>query len=533
MMKNTVGKQNKKRKTQKKNTKGGGPLGSVLSKKLDNKGFLLNFIDKDILLFKRNGMVNGEVLYGLATNINAVSFLEDELKNNEKIRISLNEDLKHYATLINNLTFNKNPLAIKLIGKIMHNKIEGLPDFHSLNQRDTSIIWNNLSKNPHAIPLLEKNPEKINWIYLSENPAAIPILKKNLEKVNWISLSRNPVAISILEENADKINWLSLSENPNAIPLLEKHPYKINGHYLSSNPAAIPLLKKYPEKINWSEFFRNPNAIHVIKDILDENRGVELKKELEEMSWNYLSLNPHAIPILEKYPEKINWRFLSKNPAAIPLLEKYPEKIVWETLSSNPAAIPLLEKNLDKIDWDNLSENPAAIPLLEKNLDKMNWMNLSKNPNIFGSYTEIENRILPYHGELYDKNFHPKNPLFPTVSDIEEFGTTAEHANRIDMSIQKHNKEKTNERRLLEMKKVVENEEKNAPFHKKISKNVRNSLNETVSAILRKKKRPVLTKTAKNPTNKIVSVEQEFSNVHLGPSRISWGVSPQRIQLDR
>ena len=56
-----------------------------------------------------------------------------------------------------------------------------------------------------------------------------------------------------------------------------------------------------------------------------------------KLNWFWLSLNPYAIPLLEKYPEKINWSWLSGNPNAIPLLEKYPEKIVWSWLSRNPS----------------------------------------------------------------------------------------------------------------------------------------------------------------------------------------------------
>jgi hypothetical protein len=37
------------------------------------------------------------------------------------------------------------------------------------------------------------------YLYLSANPNAIPILEKNLDKVNWSSLSRNPNAIPILK----------------------------------------------------------------------------------------------------------------------------------------------------------------------------------------------------------------------------------------------------------------------------------------------------------------------------------------------
>ena len=32
-----------------------------------------------------------------------------------------------------------------------------------------NLNWDNLSRNPNAIDLLQANPDKINWDYLSEN----------------------------------------------------------------------------------------------------------------------------------------------------------------------------------------------------------------------------------------------------------------------------------------------------------------------------------------------------------------------------
>ena len=55
------------------------------------------------------------------------------------------------------------------------------------------------------------------------------------------------------------------------------------------------------------------------------------------------------------------------------------DKISWSMLSLNPHALDLLEKNIDKIDWICLSSNPNAIHLLEKNVDKIDWYNLSRN----------------------------------------------------------------------------------------------------------------------------------------------------------
>ncbi len=105
---------------------------------------------------------------------------------------------------------------------------------------------------------------------------------------------------------------------------------------------------------------------------------------------------------------KIDWMCLSVNPNAIPLLEKNPDKIDWSFLSMNPNAIHLLEQNPDKIYWNGLSENPNAIHLLEKNLDKINWDKLSANPCIFElDYETLKERCLIYSEELIQKAFHP------------------------------------------------------------------------------------------------------------------------------
>jgi len=58
--------------------------------------------------------------------------------------------------------------------------------------------------------MLEKNIDKLTesqWLYLSENPCAIPILERNLDKINWYALSRNPNAFHILEKYPEKIHW--------------------------------------------------------------------------------------------------------------------------------------------------------------------------------------------------------------------------------------------------------------------------------------------------------------------------------------
>ena len=56
--------------------------------------------------------------------------------------------------------------------------------------------------------------KKINWTQLSVNPSALTLLEKNQDKINWYYLSGNPSALTLLENNQDKINWRQLSFNP-------------------------------------------------------------------------------------------------------------------------------------------------------------------------------------------------------------------------------------------------------------------------------------------------------------------------------
>lgn len=116
-----------------------------------------------------------------------------------------------------------------------------------------------------------------------------------------------------------------------------------------------------------------------------------LEHYLDVIDWEYLSRNPHAIPILEKNLNKVNWASLSLNPNAISILEKNLDKVYWMSLSINPNAIPILENNLDKVYWTELSKNPNAMPLLKKHLDKVNWYDVCTNPNCIDLVIEYLN----------------------------------------------------------------------------------------------------------------------------------------------
>ena len=108
-----------------------------------------------------------------------------------------------------------------------------------------TVDWKELSLNPNAVSILEKNLDKVDWCALSSNPNAIHILRQNLDKIEWKALSGNPNAISILEQNLEKINWKALSGNLNAISILKKNLHKIDWKALSGNTNAVPILEDY------------------------------------------------------------------------------------------------------------------------------------------------------------------------------------------------------------------------------------------------------------------------------------------------
>jgi len=55
------------------------------------------------------------------------------------------------------------------------------------------------------------------------------------------------------------------------------------------------------------------------------------------------------------------------------------ENLDYDHLSYNPHAINYLYKNQDKINWDNLSLNSSAVKLLYLNKNKIYWLNLALN----------------------------------------------------------------------------------------------------------------------------------------------------------
>ena len=110
------------------------------------------------------------------------------------------------------------------------------------------------------------------------------------EKLQWDELSRNPNAIHLLEQNLEKIHWWGLSKNPGAIHLLEANPEKIYWCQLTKNPNAIHIIKKNPEKFEWWWLSQNPSIFEEDYQTLCKERTEVLREELMEKTWHPLRM---------------------------------------------------------------------------------------------------------------------------------------------------------------------------------------------------------------------------------------------------
>ena len=206
--------------------------------------------------------LNRECWRGLSKNPYAIHILEKNLDKVSWAELSLNPNaisiLEKYPDKVHLPWLLQNKNAIHIIEQnidIFMDKID--------NACISSITSIPFLDSVH-IRIIENHVDKLNsycWASLSKNPLAIPILEKYSHKLDGVSLIgvcsiHNPCIIPMLEKNIDKLTesqWLYLSENPCAIPILEKNLDKINWYALSRNPNAFHILEKYPEKIHWDK----------------------------------------------------------------------------------------------------------------------------------------------------------------------------------------------------------------------------------------------------------------------------------------
>ncbi len=284
--------------------------------------------------------------------------------------------------------------------------------------------------------------DNLHWWRLVLKKDAIPFIEKHIHLIQFEDkkrLSRNPFAIPILRKYPEKISWNDLVENPNCIDLIEEHidvcfkHLSWNGKIeLLGHPNFIYLINKYSDKI------------------VDELLSIDCLPTIARIeNVDYLNL---LDKYMTKYPNKLPsheceyfWGGLVKNPNALYIIKKYLHEIssyAWQILASNPNAVSIIEENLEQLNeqgWNNLSKNINAIPLLKKHIDKINWFNLSNNKNGGEIFEEYPEKIQCYSFLDYD-NFSINSPIFEYDYDAikkrcfiikEELMQVALHPSRI------------------------------------------------------------------------------------------------------
>ena len=260
------------------------------------------------------------------------------------------------------------------------------------------VLWSKiLCRNPKAFPFLKRYlkkwlPAHLKWVshhcsdlgfllrYESrldysalssnESAAAIHLLKRNLDRVDWEALSANKNAISILKENPDLVHWAEASSNtsPEMIQWLSENPERIDWFELSFNPAAESLLIKYPERVDpfavnfntsANEFLvRNPDVIdYVLLSANQSDWAMELvRKNLNRASFDNLSANEYAIPILLENPDRIDWSLAKDNAKVGELYRVFPDKVYLPYASMHESVLPFVSESTSSI---ALAMNPG------------------------------------------------------------------------------------------------------------------------------------------------------------------------------
>ena len=242
--------------------------------------------------------------------------------------LAQNQDKIHWGSL------SRNPGAVDLLAahplKIDPTRLAKNPSPRAMTLLEPRLhelckdaLWT-LSKNPVAVPMLERSPQYIDWAGLCSNPAAVDLIARNLDKADWYRLSTLAEANDLINDprNIALVRWeLYLSENPH--PDAERRAGKLCGVYREPDysspdqdfvqslladidPASACYDPEHHRCIIFSELSANPSPrICEILGHLNPRR----------FDWRELSANPSAIPFLEKHPDRIDWNVVWRNPA--------------------------------------------------------------------------------------------------------------------------------------------------------------------------------------------------------------------------
>lgn len=130
----------------------------------------------------------------LAYNINAINLLKNNINKIDWFVISQNENaidiIKDNLNKIDIVSLCDN--TNKEVFEIINNKINA-QDFNDFNENHifVGIKWFALSRNPNAIELLKKHPNKVHLEEICYNPNAIDIIKDNINYIDEMNLIKN------------------------------------------------------------------------------------------------------------------------------------------------------------------------------------------------------------------------------------------------------------------------------------------------------------------------------------------------------
>lgn len=225
--------------------------------------------------------------------------------------------------------------------------------------------WRALSMNPMAIEVLRENLHRVHWESLAANPSreAFDLMEEHLDRVDWgaVRINTNPYKKVFMEKHKN------LFESGQVVKVIDlnvetDHPLSERIHLgmIAEMSSNIDLIRQNLPKISLWCLARNtcPEIFPLFEELWDKF----------ENHWD-LSKNPVTWPLLKKTPERIIIRGLAYNthPEALEYLftseqgkkELETDSALWLSLSMNPVAVPFLEKHKDKIDYMHLSMNPG------------------------------------------------------------------------------------------------------------------------------------------------------------------------------
>lgn len=260
------------------------------------------------------------------------------------------------------------------------------PDTHPYKQFSYT-----LARNPELIIILETYPQIWNYLdpeYLAENPSSDirNILEKHLKVMDGSSgevkrirtiIDEHPINFDSNRELKSIEDYKRFYSDPKSAKIL--YQQYIKNRYIVDDLDDSPLF--------WRFLSTQPHAEKTIETEYKRDRNSNL------LYWPNISANPGLINIIQeelKYPNnKINWQYLSLNPNALSILEKNKDKIDYDRLTqnTNPKAVAMVIKLYEKTNNPRLismlSNNPSAIYFLEKYQTKVNYERLAENPGIF------------------------------------------------------------------------------------------------------------------------------------------------------